>query len=43
MDLGRAAEPDMTTYLGVDVTQTLGPLFWGASFLRCGYYGLLNI
>jgi len=29
MDLGRAAEPDMSTYPGMDVTQTLGPLFWG--------------
>lgn len=29
MDAGGASEPDMSTYLGVDMSQTLGPLFWG--------------
>ena len=30
----RAAEPDMSTYLGIDLDPILGPLFWGMFSLR---------
>lgn len=32
--MGSATEPDMSTYLGVDLTHTLGPLFWGTFILH---------
>jgi len=32
MDTRGATEPDMSTYPGVDMTQVLGPLFWGTLF-----------
>ena len=41
MDVKRAPEPDMSTYPGMDMTQELGPLFWGMFFSRCDYYGCL--
>lgn len=33
MNMKRAAEPDMSTYLGIDLDPILGPLFWGTFFL----------
>ena len=33
MDVRRATEPDLSTYMGVDMNPVLGALFWGA-FLR---------
>lgn len=32
MDAKGAPEPDMSTYLGVNMTPVLGPLFWGTLF-----------
>jgi len=29
MDVRRATEPDMSTYMGMDISPVLGPLFWG--------------
>jgi len=29
MDVRRDTGPDMSTYLGIDITPSLGPLFWG--------------
>jgi len=43
MDMRRDTEPDMSTYLGVDMSSVLGPLFWG-KFFSCWVHGaLLNI
>lgn len=43
MDVRSITEPDMSTYPGINMTQVLGPFFWGMFFLRWDYYEPLNI
>ena len=42
IDIGQSAEPDMSTYDGINMVPVLGPLYWGACCLHWGCEVLLN-